>query len=234
MSPHIDDDALSIGGHLSKWAGAGEFVRVLYVFSSESWTNPAAIEVLDDSPTQDVIELRKKEALAASSLNGHDVEFLDFLRTERRGGRRGLRRRLAAVRAARNQRRLADAISRDLALRFEGATEVYLPLACGDWVHPEHLLLRTIGTQLVGAAPRTYFYEDLPYAARRGPEDAVPVYLLSKLEPVESEIDIDRKLELVRCFASQVSERWIDEVVSHSYHLGRDRPVERLWAYRSA
>jgi hypothetical protein len=98
-------------------------------------------------------------------------------------------------------------------------------------MHPDHILIREIGNELMKDNYEIWFYEDLPYAAWLDPE-AEKLYetlYRSGLKPEILEIDFARKAHLITCYNSQVSRGWINDIRNYSYSLNANKYFERFW-----
>jgi LmbE family N-acetylglucosaminyl deacetylase len=190
VSTHFDDAALSLAHLLQR---EGERVTVLTVCAGA----PPSERALSDwdarsgfASGREAARLRALEDARSCALTGARPARLRHLDDPYRD--RPLRTGL--IRAA-VERRLRGAV-------------LWLPAAIGE--HPDHVNVRTALLPLAASLPasRVGVYADLPYAGWSGYElPAAVAGALPGLQPREVRLRgeaIERKLEAVRCHASQI------------------------------
>lgn len=218
LSPHLDDAALSCGGHMLATLAAGIGAQVVNVFAGlpnytrlsayaqrqhAKWGNPA-----------DPYAARRAEDAAALAAIGVGVENWDNLDAIYRppggpflynnhdevfGPIHPDERDYPAALAAR-----CDALAVDL----PGATW-FAPLAVGG--HVDHRIVRDAGFILHAHGHRVEFYEDFPYAA--GWQEVAEVLEASHhaWQPTLTPIDVEARIALVRAYTSQLTAVFGDE-----------------------
>lgn len=116
-------------------------------------------------------------------------------------------------------------------MRNSGRFIMLLPLGLGG--HVDHLILREACSGVAQNQVRVY-YEDLPYAARLTDDEIERVVrdFDSELRPhlFNIEASLARKIENLKLYKSQVSDKEVEQVLSYATRLGAGLgPCERLW-----
>lgn len=223
LSPHLDDAALSCGGHLLARVAAGDDVRVVNIFAgipdySHLSTYARRQHAKWGDPT-DPYAARRAEDEAALSTVGITVDTWDWLDAIYRppGGpffynnhdevfgpihpnERDTAPRLAAR---------CDALAADLS-----DVTWYTPLAVGG--HVDHRIVRDAGYLLHSHGHHVAFYEDFPYAARW--QEVAEVLGQSRYtwQPTLTPVDVEAKLHLIRAYSSQLTAVFGDEALVDS------------------
>jgi LmbE family N-acetylglucosaminyl deacetylase len=216
LSPHLDDAALSCGGRML----GDQSVLVVNVFNHGCWWRFPW--TLDDAPK--IQAVRHEEEAMIARLSGAAMKMLDFPEALLRGH---TMEELFTIppdhRDVEIAARVRDAIA-SLAKEYPLA-HWFVPLAIGE--HIDHHIVRDqaiAALQAQGVNPtHLHFYEDLPYAAKLGPEADFSTRLPAM--PLREELlEIDDlfpwKLELLRSYWSQF--RWVDfaKVVDYGRAIG--------------
>lgn len=220
LSPHLDDAALSCGGHMLAALAAGTQVRVINIFAGipdyahlsayarhqhAKWGNPpdpyaarraedaAALAVIDaEVENWDDLDAIYRPAGGPFLYNNHDEVFGPIHPDER-----GYPVTLAAR---------CDA----LAVGLHDVTW-FAPLAVGG--HVDHRIARDTGFILHAQGHRVAFYEDFPYAARWQEVAEVLDASHHAWQPALTAIDIEGKIALVRAYVSQLTAVFGDETL---------------------
>jgi len=224
LSPHLDDAALSCGGRML----GDKSVLVVNVFNRGCWWRFPY--TLDDAAR--IQEVRHEEEAMIARLSGAAMKMLDFPEALLRGHTfEELFAILPDHRDTEIAAKVRDAIA-DLAKEYRLA-HWFIPLAIGE--HIDHHIVRDqaiAALQAQGVRPtHMHFYEDLPYAAKLGPQADFSARMPAM--PLRDELlEIDElfgwKMELLRSYWSQF--RWVDfaKVVDYGRAIGG----EVTWAPR--
>ena len=211
LSPHFDDLALSAGGTVIAQRALGQSVLVLTVCTARP---PAALTPFAEfqhgawGGASDPHAEREAEERAAMRSLDVDYLWIDLLDAIYRGeqylsdadlfgpvkaGDAGIANRLRGI---------AEAIA-----TVNPGAWYYLPLAAGG--HVDHRLCSALEPSLAAYGGRTAWYEDQPYALDQAAVDEQVRLLPAGSRPVIVEFGamIERKLDAVRCYASQIP--WI-------------------------
>ncbi len=249
LSPHYDDIALSCGGTARRLRELGQDPEVAIVFGAEPDPEneltafATAMHIGWGMDAHDVIASRRAEEAAAAAVLGTNVSFLPFHDAIYRGERYLNDPELfGEVRA--DEFDLAAAIIS--VLELDGAerssTRIYAPLAIG-W-HVDHQIVFHAGVDLGASGWDVWFYEDLPYALKRG-------LSVERIERVEIDLTtaalvaVDAtwtaKIDAVMAYPSQLetifryvdsgsSRVEIDELLrDYASSAGDGIAVERFW-----
>ena len=216
LSPHPDDAALSCGGRMV----AGQAVLVINAFSRTAWWRfPRA-----DGDLEKIQSIRAIEEQLVSRLSGAEVRALDLPEALLRG--HTLDQVFTTTPDHRDQD-VSDQIARtvtDLATRHALA-HWFLPLAVGN--HIDHRIARDAALSALQTAgvknTHLHFYEDLPYAAKLGPNadfsSQVPGLKL-KEQTLEIDDVLDWKIELLRAYWSQFTWGLLAELRQYARTVG--------------
>lgn len=231
ISPHIDDAIFSLGGSICNWLGAGEEVRIIYIFTRSNWTNPASISGIEyPKDTETVTALRKAEERDLQDILDHDTEFLDWKETGLRGRKTMLLDLLLHGSMPVTKNRMTNRIREQLKNTLDRNTSCFFPLGLGKWRHPDHVITREIGLSLLMDGFKVAIYEDLPYCTQVD-SGTINGRFFDNIEftPVYEEIDIENKIRLLEYYQSQMSPKWLTTARDYSFSLRNNRAHERYW-----
>ena len=236
MSPHRDDAAFSLSLSVEHWLSAGHTVQVLNCFTQSEYAPYSDAESLHSNDRRSFVSaLRKREDVAWNKmLKGRlqitDLDLLDaplrlacsvddVMTVEIRPGDRAVARVAGAIeKAARNRAAIA------------------VPLAIGG--HIDHRVTHRAALDvLTTMSIPCMFYEDLPYAARPGAAEQLPMLaaatdldlrasFVSNAVSAPQE-EVLRKLRTAECYDSQIDTAVAMQVAEFSARYGGR---ERLWA----
>lgn len=213
VSPHIDDAILSAGGFI-QCNSTKLKIKIEYVFSISNWTNPESITSIIYPPDEGIVSpLRKHEEACVAKLLQYEYSFLDFLDYPLRTS--------PSATIGEIETHLANAISRDSIYFFPAGIE-----------HPDHVLLKEIGLDLLTKGNNIIFYEDMPYVARNQENldaliDSMHSFgFCSKAK----EINFARKKEALNEYGSQISTEWLDQIEKYSYDPQLRKYFEYFWS----
>jgi LmbE family N-acetylglucosaminyl deacetylase len=218
LSPHIDDAFLSLGGLLNEFKSDGIPYHIIYIFSLSNWTNQGApkSESITSSPEK-ITALRKMEELNVKKFINHTYDCFDFpdqpLREEQS--------QMSLLNLAQQIRdRVTNMVSKDDLL--------YFPIAIS---HPDHIITRRIGMELMKMGYNVAFYEDMPYVAFSEYFFDNDFKLTSDLGfvPHVVPIDVHQKLNIIKNYSSQVTATWLKDIKNYSYSLVDNKYYERIW-----
>jgi len=216
ISPHIDDAVLSLGGLIDKLAPEFD-IRVINIFTLSNWINPNGIfkSKYAETDTDIISGMRKAEEMESNRQLHYRSEFLDF-------PDRPLRDNTMPQHELHG--RIKDVIKEYL----EKDSCVLFPLGVD---HPDHKIIAAIGNELFEEGHCILFYEDMPYTARKyGSGDLVKAMAVQRgLSPLSFEIDIQRKLESIKVYESQISEYWLTDIYNYSQKEGSSMFFEYIW-----
>ncbi len=224
FSPHIDDAFLSLGGSILDWKEKGENILVVNVFSVSNYTQYGIGEA------EEVTEERKKEEIKVQKKTGVSSVFLDFPEALLRGYEMQKKEPYYPNKLNKKaEKKWFPQIKEVLFSYFKEEEEVYFPLAIGN--HVDHLLVREAGRSFLKKKEKkgtVWFYEDIPYAQRyKLPENFIKKMGLNSFK---KEIDLSRKVGIVKEYNSQVEEKWIEELREYAKKIYR-KGGERLWNF---
>ena len=261
LSPHPDDAALSCGGLIALLSARGVPVTIVSVFNapgSSVWLTPyqllalgfgedGAPEPIEEPTPMGVMAVRRAEDEAYARFIGASIEFLDQPDAVFRGYE-------GDAQLMSPPRRDDPAPTEDLRRIFARLqpTAIYAPLSIGG--HVDHRQVRRAAMALLAepGSPyldRTVFYEDFPYSHNIGferldqldPEIAAGLPPGTELKPEYVEIGavIDRKLEGLHCYDSQLGRLFgpggdrlpaaVRDRAARVGQLGGVGPAERYW-----
>jgi LmbE family N-acetylglucosaminyl deacetylase len=224
ISPHLDDAALSLGGHMLQWKHQ---CLVMDIFSAVSWwrfpfgspTDPR-IQLVRDAEEDLMAKLVgchvQKMGLSEAPLRGYTLENLFNAEISPRDTE------VAETIRSRLQPFISDTLQ-----------QWFLPLGVGN--HVDHRLARdTVLSALLQAnvpPQRIRFYEDLFYAAQSPgiPDfsEFVPSHRLRLMD--QTVIAVGNKTRLLQGYGSQLTWSQINMVTEYARRFS-SRPVERCWA----
>jgi LmbE family N-acetylglucosaminyl deacetylase len=249
LSPHLDDVPLSCAGAIVAQRAAGEDVRVVTFFTADAeaplsplahWFHTAWDR--GDAP----YAARRAEDAAACALLGVDVHHEGLLEAIYRRGADGAplytdkTEMFSAI--DRRETMVVDALEARIRAhaRDFGADVLYAPMGLGR--HADHQVVIAAARRVAattGLALR--LYEEWPYAAGRFPKerpgriDETIAFFGWQATPKTIAIDIDHRLAVARCYASQIEELFgsdeamVNEVRAYTAGVGGMTPAERLW-----
>ena len=229
LSPHFDDAVYSCGGTIANLTRAGEGVTALTICAGHPPVNEISYfaETLHErwgyknhAAASQMVDIRRQEDETALSIVGADGLYLDIPDCiYRRGGERNrwfypreeaLFARLNGAEdalisnIARSIIEIADALSNN-----PNQIKIYAPLSLGN--HVDHQLVRYAAERAFGSETITY-YQDYPYAQQR---DQIITYESSadwrSKTTYLSENDIERKVQAVAAYKTQLSTFWESE-----------------------
>lgn len=219
ISPHIDDSLLSAGGLVLHLLRKNVQLKMNYVFTVSDWVNPNAI-VPNHLPldAETVTAIRKSEEKVIAERLSYEYSFLDFEDLPIRS-KLGLHQN--------DLHPLIDQITIRLEQCCEDSDLCFFPLGVQ---HVDHLIISRVGMSLHKRTNKIIFYEDLPYASEF-------VHWATEFDKVKSsglipyivEIDIDKKIELLKNYTTQMSSKWLSEIKNYSYSLKDNKYYERFW-----
>lgn len=251
LSPHLDDAILSVGGIISSSTDAGATVTVLTPFTADAGRQSQKSEIvtamhqiwgLGDQP----FAARRNEDIAAIDIVGgehvHGGLFDCIYRTTEEGAI-CYPTSLSVFSAPSPKDQVWVPLKELIAAYIKKVKPdvVLCPLGIGQ--HVDHVITSKAFRQIAyGEGFEVYLYEDIPYATGKFPPgrpDSVEAALartewdISHSERVE--INFDRKIQAIECYASQLADIFPDEVspadVLREYMatLGEGRAYERVW-----
>ncbi|MFT3766817.1 MAG: PIG-L family deacetylase [Minicystis sp.] len=211
LSPHPDDAALSLGGHLAARAAAGERVLVVTVCTAAPPAGRVPCAFARDvlarlglTPAA-YAEARAREDREAARILGAQTIHAGLLDApDRLPDRYGTVAALTGAPAAGDPiiPQLDDLLA-TLRAQHPGAT-LHAPLGAGG--HVDHVLVHEAARRAFPGFRALRFYEDFPYAA--GDTAAVPRRLRDAGTPVPVVVDVtpflDRRIEAIGAYATQV------------------------------
>jgi LmbE family N-acetylglucosaminyl deacetylase len=215
VSPHLDDAALSCGGRML----GDQSTLVVNVFSRSTWWRFG-----EEGEVERVLECRRAEESLVCRLTGEPAVALDLPEALLRGYV------MAEVFAATPDGRDAaviEVIGEKIAAlaREHGLAHWYLPLGIGG--HVDHRIARdtALGAleQAGTKATHVHFYEDLPYAAKLGPDGDFAHHLPGRVlveERLDIEDELPWKIEVLRAYASQFRWSQVAEIGAYARALG--------------
>jgi len=219
LAPHLDDAALSCGGRIALQRQAGERVLVATICAgsppTDATLSPFAQYLhgawaLGDDP----IAQRRAEDVAALAVLGCDGLHLDQLDAPYRVAHYGEGDNWRGTPVLDDPLLpAAQAIMQQL-WHQQPKARFYVPFGVGN--HVDHQLVCVAGLQLHNAGADVVWYEDAPYAAKDPAAiDARLRVLADQFVPkiVEISAVLERKLEAIRCYASQLGELFGDQVM---------------------
>ncbi len=237
LSPHLDDAALSLGGHLDVLARRGARVLVLTLATADpvGELSPAAVDRHRRwGLGADAMAVRRAEDLEACRILGVEAvhwPFTDAL--YRRQPRQGaalyptLRSLFGPLHPADRDR--AEELAEQL-LQLPRAARVCAPLAIGR--HVDHRLTR-LAAELAWNPRSVEFYEDFPYARSLRARLRVPRWpwaWRAWTQPLEAET-MAAKCRAILCYRSQLGTVFTDsgDAKSQVEAFARRRGGEKIW-----
>jgi len=224
ISPHIDDAMLSLGGSILNWRNQNKKVKIIYVFTRSNWTNPGAISGLRyPKNIKKITALRKSEEMDIQKIVKADVEFLDIDEDP-------LRNKWIKKLFGYDEKNLINRLKKILKDKIDKKHPCFIPLAVDKWFHNDHLIIRKIGLDLMKKGYNISFYEDLLYISHDQQKTNKGNFFKDiRLIPKLEEIDINKKMDLLRLYRSQMSIAWLNEVEAYAFSLKDNKNYERYW-----
>jgi LmbE family N-acetylglucosaminyl deacetylase len=146
---HPDDECLTTGGTIAKYAAAGHRVVVVFATGGELGEEP------DDLGGESLVERRRREAdCAAGALGAHRVAWLGY----RDSGMTGWEAN-ADPRAFANASTEVAAAALAALLRAEEATTLTIYDWHGNYGHPDHVKVHHVGIRAAEIAGTPHVYE---------------------------------------------------------------------------
>lgn len=248
LSPHLDDAALSCGGWIHRLASEGRRVLVVTVFTAdppgEGWFSDLARDLHGRWQLgNDAVAVRRGEDHQALDILGADLRHLGFLdalyrRDDDDGEGNGdpLYPTLESLFALphRDDRVLVHRLARAFTA-LPATRRVVAPLAVGN--HIDHQLVRDAARHAFGQ--RLEYFSDFPYCRS-------PIVLLKGLRATFGRpawrwrrrrerlgrSDIDRKLDAIRCYRSQLATAFPDDAILERQVRRASWWGESLWRRR--
>jgi LmbE family N-acetylglucosaminyl deacetylase len=218
ISPHIDDAFLSVGGLIMKLISENKEVNIEYIFTMSGWTNPEAIsgKSYGNDPIK-ISNLRKSEEAAIGRIIKYNYSFWDYLDNPLR---RGLQNE--------EQQAMIDDMQLRLMRSVNKTDLFFFPIGLH---HPDHILIRDLGIDLLRKGLNINFYEDMPYLTFGGYEKREFYRTVSEkgLIPESENIDFQKKSSLLLKYESQVSDSWLKDIMNYSYNVENNSYQERWW-----
>ncbi|HTJ52779.1 MAG TPA: PIG-L family deacetylase [Cyclobacteriaceae bacterium] len=218
VSPHIDDAILSLGGLVMDLINKDKSIHITYLFTVSNWTNPNAISGLTYPKDEATIsQLRKEEEKSIITKLNYTCDFFDLHDLPLRFGNRAV-----------DEQTIFNEVTKRLQTTITKNDLVFFPLGLD---HADHIITHKIGLQFMVAGYQVIFYEDLPYAALGNCDHQKQHSILKKqgLEPVIVDVDIHKKMDLLRHYESQMSQTWLNHIRNYSYSVKDNQYYERYW-----
>jgi len=233
LSPHCDDAPLSVvGAILSGSLGPRPHVEVLFSISQFTIVR-RRVDV------REITALRQSEECRAAAVADYEVSFRGLeepaVRAQHPPGNSVPFLDICDLRRIESE----DPAWPDLLATVEQLcrkplTAILCPLGCGS--HIDH---RMVKAALIACAHRypnlpVGFYEDLPYSYSCSDaeiEALIPAGLRERVHPQLLGDNLSRKLDLLKCYPSQLDEEDIEHVTAYWARRGGG---ERIWLPSSA
>jgi len=249
ISPHFDDVALSCGGWVAALARAGERVTVVTVCAARPGDAPlsrfAQQQHRQWGEPRDPIGTRLREDGKAARMARAQTAYLDvpdaIYRRKPNGRPLVTSGRTLFGRGYQMETALMAGVTRQIRALAPSRrrTTIIAPLGTGR--HVDHLLTRDAARALLAAGYRVLWYEDFPYAEKRGSVararrafgDAAWAYNTHA-------IDVRRKIRVIAAYVSQMRSTFrgpadmARRVEAYAQQAaGGDGYAERIWAIGS-
>jgi len=225
LSAHCDDAILSLGGLILK---GGSF-SIVNIFSNCAWSLQK--NLVDP---KEITRLNKKEERKAISKTKSDLEMLDLPEALLRGYKEWN----ASLIKSSQEQKLRKRVSQILVQKISTHKHAYVPLAVGE--HVDHKIIFQETIKLIKKNKNNwkekiiYFYEDLPYATDYPVKKQITKLKMHSLHVVPKLINItdqmQRKLELLSYYKTQLDEKELEKVRNHTVDPGsKGTCYERVW-----
>jgi len=240
LSPHLDDAALSCGGHIHARAMAGDAILIVTVMAGDP---PAATGASDYVAAlherwqlaANAAEQRRAEDVAACTILGADYQHLPFPDCIYRGNPpfyqsdADIFGNIHPHEAGAMVATLAKAMT-----ALPTARQIIAPLTVGN--HVDHQLTRLAAERAFGDA--LFYYEEFPYVQRSGAVEAI-IGNGDAWQPTTIPLnaaDMVAKVEAIAAFRSQLSSFFADkdDIRRQIGENGRLIGGERLWRYQNS
>jgi len=214
ISPHIDDAIFSLGGLIHRLTDRHKEIFITYVFTISEWVNEEAPGAADVKDRSLISLLRAQEEENVSALFRYRFEFLNY--------------REHPIRNADSDQNMVSFLRSDFNKKVASGNVCFFPLGID---HPDHIILGNLGAELFSKGHRIFFYEDLPYAAKRSEENLKLFASLEnrKLKPESIPFDIDKKIDAMKLYRSQLSPHWEKIITNYAYDPKSKTFSERFW-----
>jgi LmbE family N-acetylglucosaminyl deacetylase len=253
FQPHFDDAILSCGGAIALQVGSGQQVLLVTIFggpppSGQALSSFASQLIQRDGLGADAAEAvrnRQAEDLAAASMLGADVLWLEFPEALYRGAPAYYQDEQSLFGAVHpNDLTLDGAIAERLSQIHERAplAALYAPLGVGN--HVDHQLVCSAADRLVQQKINVKFYEDFPYVARtagalEARQKALGIPMEQELVEIshqparyKEEASLQYRSQIPTLFGSE--ERLRRSLTTYSSTIRRTYPgiqIERYWTW---
>jgi LmbE family N-acetylglucosaminyl deacetylase len=226
LSPHLDDAALSCGGRML----GDQSVLVVNVFNKGAWWRFPHEPLADAEKIQ---ACRNIEEALISRLSGAVMKPLDLPEALLRGHTMAelftLRPDERDVEVAGQVRSAVAALAREYPL-----AHWFVPLAIGE--HIDHHIVRDAAIAALAdqhvKPTHLHFYEDLPYAAKLGPDADFSTRIAGQTlreEVLDIEEQLPWKMELLRAYWSQFRLSDFAELGRYAQAVGGSEAAEITW-----
>lgn len=221
ISPHIDDAAFSLGLLIGKILKQNQELTIVNCFSISNFT-------LDkrSSDVERITALRKQEDEALNKLHNNQIkfEYLDLLDAPIRN--RGVEFNGTLTD---DDQVVITELRSYLVDNLRDSVQVYAPISIGNHVDHVICLESLLGLKLMQEY-YVSFYEDLPYS-----QWVSEKMIQSKLQFIQDKTktnlypdlisfqDIELKCSLLNCYASQVNEAMVADMMRYTANLGGER-----------
>jgi LmbE family N-acetylglucosaminyl deacetylase len=245
LQPHYDDVALSCGGTAALWADAGCGPTIVTLFASElvhAMVGEFARHKHSRWQLEDhdqVHAARRAEDARAAAVLGCRVRWLGIPDAIYRGDRYASDASLYGP-VHPEEHGLADHLAHELIElpEWQPGAQLFVPLAIGS--HVDHQLAFMTGQRLAARGVEVWAYEDLPYAIHTPTGRTARLKelegLLGGTEAVRIDATLDRKLQAIDAYATQVpvifrfTPDFRAAVTGHALEAGAGAgPAERFW-----
>jgi LmbE family N-acetylglucosaminyl deacetylase len=231
MSPHFDDLAYSNGGLIIKKLIPMKFALV-NIFTRSLWAPNLKNHCLDSTK---ISEIRLRENANFCRSVGIRSFSLGFADSSHRGYSEISETPSLISDDIMHRDNVSDKVYTMIAkfLRQASFDVVFAPLALGN--HIDHYIVSRAIQNIKLSGVQKVFYEDLPYCAslEMSQIDQLVSERLHTACPILVDItkEIDRKIENVKIYGSQVCPHDIDAIRFHSKRLLREKLSfhERIW-----
>lgn len=221
ISPHIDDAAFSLGLLIDKVLKHGDELIIVNCFSISDFTLDKRCNEVDK-----VTALRKMEDRILNQLFRNQIkfEYLDMFDAPVRNRGVYFDEALTA-----EDYSVIEQLTFNLLKVLPTSAQVYTPLSVGNHIDHVICLESVISLSLTGQY-RLNFYEDLPYSQWVSKE-----VIHEKVKVIEQKTnttlspqlitfeDIEVKSKFVNCYASQINDRMINDIMRYATNLRGER-----------
>jgi LmbE family N-acetylglucosaminyl deacetylase len=240
LSPHLDDAALSCGGHIHARAMAGEAILIVTLMAGDPPATTGAsgyVAALHErwQLAANAAEQRRAEDVVACRILGADYLHLSFPDCIYRGNPpfyqsdADIFGNIHPHEAGVMVTALAEAMT-----QLPTAAQIIAPLTVGN--HVDHQLTRLAAERAFGNA--LSYYEEFPYVQKTGAVDAIignGADWQSIITPL-TEANWAAKVESIAAFRSQLSTFFVDkdDIRRQIGENGRLIGGERLWTCKNS